>query len=255
LIDAETGHAIVDQNLEPVSDLQSIQTLRFDDEFYLFVSGPVQPQFRPIGQPSDYPINSGQVYAFNLKSGESLWPGPAVVRNRGIILQQPSDIPLLVFADRQMTRDAMSGGGSQLRLLCLDRRTGETAYRNDALPDTSIARFRIRGETDSRPAVAVEMNAGKIQLAMTDRPRPPRPPANDDLESSREIAERGLRGLGQRLGTAFRNALDRPAPLPPIPQRANQVPPGQPQPQPAIKAQPQGGSRPAPVPTPAKDDD
>ncbi|HEX4416017.1 MAG TPA: PQQ-binding-like beta-propeller repeat protein, partial [Lacipirellulaceae bacterium] len=127
LIDAETGHAILDQKLDPVNDLQAIQTLRFDDELFLFVSGPVQPQFRPIGQPSDYPMTSGPVYAFDLKSGEPLWRGPAIVRNRGIIFQQPSDIPLLVFADRQMTRDAMSGGGSQLRLLCLDRRTGETA--------------------------------------------------------------------------------------------------------------------------------
>jgi hypothetical protein len=255
LIDAETGHAILDQNLEPVSDLQAIQTLRFEDQFYLFVSGPVQPQFKSIGQPGDYPIINGQVYAFNLKSGEALWPGPATVRNRGIILQQPPDIPLLVFADRQMTRDAMSGGGSQLRLLCLDRRTGETAYRNDALPDTSIARFRIRGETDSRPAVAVEMNAGKIQLTMTDRPRPPQPPANDDLEASREIAERGLIGLGKRFGTAFSNALDRPAPLPPIQPRAVQGQQPQRLPQPAIKALPQGALRPAPKPTPATDDD
>ena len=156
----------------------------------------MQPQIRSLGQPTDYPIINGQVYAFDLKTKESLWPGPATVRNRGIILQQPAGIPLLVFADRQQTRDAMNGGGLKMRLLCLDRRTGETVYRNDALPDISIARFRIRGEVDSRPTVAVEVNSGKIQLTMTDRPRPPQPPANDDLEASREIAERGLRGLG-----------------------------------------------------------
>ena len=43
------------------------------------------------------------------------------------------------------------------------------------------------------------MNAGKIQLTMTDQPRPPQPPANDDLEAQREIEERGLRGIGERM--------------------------------------------------------
>ena len=38
------------------------------------------------------------------------------------------------------------------------------------------------------------MGASKILLTMTDRPRPPQPPVNDDLEATREIVERGLRG-------------------------------------------------------------
>jgi hypothetical protein len=47
-------------------------------------------------------------------------------------------------------------------------------------------------------------------LTMTDRPRPPQPPANDDLEGQRELVERGLRGLGIRLGTGLRNAWEQP---------------------------------------------
>jgi hypothetical protein len=83
------------------------------------------------------------------------------------------------------------------------------------------------------------MNAAKIQLAMTDRPRPPQPPGNDDLEAQREIVEHGMAGLGQRFGNALRGVLDGPAQNPAI----QQVPPkqqGQPrpaQPQPANKPQ------------------
>ena len=154
---------------------------------------------------------NGPVYAFSLKTGEPLWPGPAIIRNRGVVLSQPEDVPFLVFADRQTIRDATSGGGTQLRLLCLDKQTGQTVYRNEALPDTSPTRFRVRGETDSRPSVAVEMSAGKIQLTMTDRPRPPQPPANDDLEAPREIVERGLRGSASGSGSALRGALEKPA--------------------------------------------
>jgi hypothetical protein len=230
VIDIETGRMLVDQKLEPLSDLFAIYTMRVGDELYLFATSPVQQQFKPIGLLADFPIINGFVYAFSLKTGEPLWPAPALVRNRGIVTQQPHDIPLLVFADRQMPRDPASGV-SHLRLLCLDRRTGQTIYRNDTLPETPAARFRVRGQADSRPAVAIEMATGKIELAMTDRPRPPSPPANDDLEAPREIVERGLRGLGQRMGDALRGALDKPAPI-----RAR-VPPQPPAPNP--QAQPQ----------------
>ena len=112
----------------------------------------------------------------------------------------------------KLIRDATNGGGSQLRVLCLDKRTGQTVYRND-----SAARYfdapasASAAKPIARPSVALEMSAGKIQLTMTDRPRPPQPPANDDLEAPREIVERGLRGLGQRMGGAWRGALEKPA--------------------------------------------
>jgi hypothetical protein len=134
-----------------------------------------------------------------------------VVRSRGIVLSQPPELPLLVFADRKLVRDAARGGGSQLRVLCLDKGTGQTAYRNDSLPDTSITRFRVRAARGEKSTVAVEMSAGKIQLALTDRPRPPQPPANDDLEAPREVEQRGLRGIGERVSGALRGALGKPA--------------------------------------------
>jgi len=134
-----------------------------------------------------------------------------VVRDRGPILSQPKKIPLLVFVDRKPVRDAATGGGYQLRVLCLDQETGQTVYRNDTLPDTSIVRFRIRGEQDAESVVAVEMNAGKIQLALTSAPRPPRPPANDDLEVQRESGDRGLRSIGKRLSDALQGGIEEPA--------------------------------------------
>jgi outer membrane protein assembly factor BamB len=250
VIDIETGRMLVDQKLEPLSDLYMIHTNRDGDELFLFVTSQAQQHYKSIGLPADFPIINGFVYAFSLKTGDPLWPGPALVRNRGVVLQQPRDIPFLVFADRQMPRDPASGV-SHLRLLCLDRRTGQTIYRNDALPDTMAARFRIRGQSDSHPAVAIDMATGKIELAMTDRPRPPSPPANDDLEAPRAIVERGLRGLGQRMGDALRGALDKPVPIqarrPPQAPAAN--PPAQPQPAVPNKAPAE------PAVPPAKSDD
>jgi hypothetical protein len=98
----------------------------------------------------------------------------------------------------------------------VDKRTGETLYRNDDLPDTPVTRFRIRGDREPTPHVTVETNAGTIRLTMTDRPRPPRPPANDIVEAARETetAPRGLIGVGQRVGEALRGTIEKKAETP-----------------------------------------
>jgi hypothetical protein len=221
VIDARSGKVTMQHDLEPLAEVEGISTMQADDKLFLMISEQPSQEFKPLVQQPDFPIINGFVYAFSRQTGKPVWPSPAVVRNRGIILGQPRDIPLLIFADKKSVRDPATGGGAQLRVLCIDQNTGQTVYRNDRLPDTSIVRFRIRGEpagqnsaatgTGSAATVSVEMNAGKIQLAMTDRPRPPRPPANDDLETQRESDERGLRGIGKRMSGALQSALENPA--------------------------------------------
>jgi outer membrane protein assembly factor BamB len=211
LIDVRTGNVIIDQQLEALPDLHSIHAMRSGDTLFVVINTQLvrQQQHKPIGQ-FDYPIASGLVYAFAMSDGQPLWPGPATIRNRGVVYQ-PDDIPFLVFADRQMSTEAPGSGRSTMRLLCLDKRTGETVYRNDQLPDAVVTRFRIRGERDARQMVTMHTNAGTIQLTMTDGPRPPRPPANDDLEAVPEKRERGLVKLGERMGAALRGTIERDA--------------------------------------------
>ena len=152
LIDVEAGKVVIDEKLDVPSDLQNFHTMRSGDDLFVFITGLPQSQVRTITQAFDYPIINGPVYAFSMKTGKPLWPGPATVRNRGMMLTQPPDLPFLVFADRQQARNAPTRRAPQLRVLCLDKRTGETVYRNDRLPDTAIPRFRIEAETRTAPA-------------------------------------------------------------------------------------------------------
>jgi hypothetical protein len=208
LVDVRTGDLRIDQQLEAVSEPQSIQTLLAGDELFLMINTrSLVQQHRPIA-PVDFPMINGQVYAFSLASGEPLWPGPALVRNRSIALGQPQDLPVLVFVDRKATRDSNTGGGSQIRILVLDKRTGQTVYRNEGLPDTAASRFRIRAERENPATIKVEMSAAEVLLTMTDAPRPPQPPANDELEAPRSGSERGLWGVAGRMSDAFQNALE-----------------------------------------------
>jgi outer membrane protein assembly factor BamB len=206
VIDVESARVIVDEKLEAIPDAMALHTMRAGDDLFVLITSSVQQQFQPIARSFDYPTINGPVYAFSLKTGKPLWASPAVVRNRGIFLAQPVDVPFLVFADRKVNKEAGATANAQIRLLCLDKRTGETVYRNDDVPDTLISRFRIRAEIEPRPVVSLEMGAAKIQLAMTDRPRPPQAPANDALETSRELVERGLEGLGARI---LRGAIEK----------------------------------------------
>jgi len=199
LVNVAAGRVVMEHQLEAMPALHSIETQRLGDTLFLVVNEQTQQQqYKAIGQ-FDFPHADGLVYAFSIKSGEPLWPGPATVRNRGFVLSQPADIPFLVFADRKSLSERAGGGPLQTRLLFLDRATGETVHRAEKLPDTSDARFRIRGERYAEPVVSVEMGAVTIQLTLTHQPRPPQPPANDDVEARREVTEGGLLELGQRI--------------------------------------------------------
>jgi hypothetical protein len=219
LIDVRTGQTAIDQTIEAVPELRNIQTLRSGDSLFVILNRQGQnQQHKPLTQP-EHPITDGPVYAFNLATGEPIWPGAALVRNRGIVLSQPDEIPLLIFADHMMTRDRSAGSRMQLRLLCLDKRTGETVYRNDNLPETSASQFRVRAHRGADPRVTIETGSSRIELAMSDRPKPPQPPANDELEAVRENGRRGLLGIGERMlrGTFSDRPTQRPL-------RAREVP-------------------------------
>jgi hypothetical protein len=111
-----------------------------------------------------------------------------------------------------MVRDATTGGGSQLRVLCLDKRTGETVFSNDTLADTSITRFRIRGEREGETSVSIDMSANRILLTLTDEPRPAGAPANDDeAATTEEPKDTGLGGIGRRITGAIQGALKKAA--------------------------------------------
>jgi outer membrane protein assembly factor BamB len=208
LIDVRAGSVLLDKQLAAMSKPQFVHALLSDSRLFLVIdTHSRQQRHQQIG--TDYPVFDGQVYALDARTGESLWPGPAVIKHRGLALIQPEDIPILVFIDRMINRDA-SGTSTQLRLLCVDKQTGRTVYRNDGLPDTAGGLFHIRARWDTEPEVSIDMSSRTVRLTFTDQPRPPEPPANDDLEAVRGPDERGLWGVGRRMGNVLQNALQHP---------------------------------------------
>lgn len=207
-IDVRAGKVIVDQQLEIAGKPRSVHAMLSQDELFLTVDTEAIQNHRSIGP--DYPLVTGQVYAFDMQTGAALWPGPATVRQRGITLSQPENIPLLVLVDREERRDASAGGSSHLRLLCLDKRTGQSVFRDDDLPDTAGGHFRILAERGAAPTVTIEMSTRTVRLSLSDRPRPPEPPANDAVEAARKSLGRGLWDVGRKMGDVIQEAWQNP---------------------------------------------
>ena len=79
LIDVAAGKVVIDEKLDVPSDLLTFHTIRSGDDLFVFITGPPQSQIRTITQTFDYPLINGPVYAFSMKTGKPLWPGPATV--------------------------------------------------------------------------------------------------------------------------------------------------------------------------------
>jgi hypothetical protein len=209
VVDVRTGQLIVDQTAKGMIQFNKLYAFAAGQQLFLAISAEGRrPQSATIG--ADYPIIDGQLFSFDLRTGEPSWPGPATISHRGLALGSPFDMPLLMFVDRVQKRDA-TNTGAQLRLLCLDKRTGATTYRNDDLPDTAGQQFRIRAVREQPPAVTVEMSARTVRLEFSDRTRPPEPPANDLVEAPRKTLGRGLWGVGRRMGDLIQGAIQNPS--------------------------------------------
>jgi hypothetical protein len=200
LVDVASGKLVVDQKLDAYPKSQNIFAAVSGNSLILAISAAVAPgRHQTVAFAGDFPLVTGPIYAIDLTTGQPSWPSPAYVEERGLVLAAPSEIPLIVFADRESHRDT-GAGSMKLRLLCLDSITGQSVFHNDDLLDVADGRFRIRAvassesSTDRRRRVTIETTAQQIQLTLSDEPRPPEPPVRDELVARREVEETGIRG-------------------------------------------------------------
>ncbi len=208
-VDAATGNVLLAHRLQPQQALESIQVVRDDDRLFLFASTRSdQRKEKHVAIGVRYALINGLVYAFDLNDGKPLWPVPATVKNQGIALDQPVASPLLVFASRVMRQDT-NGNQTNLKVLCLEKVSGRSVYRNPSRPDTLRGEFRIQIERGHRPSVAIRTSAQEIRLELTETPRPPEPPAQH-LAETRLGTSGGLWELGRKVGREIVDAFDNP---------------------------------------------
>ncbi|MEM8865834.1 MAG: PQQ-binding-like beta-propeller repeat protein [Planctomycetota bacterium] len=150
-------------------------------------------------------VVSGDVFCLDRQTGESLWPRPVALKNRGWLSRQPCDSPLLTFATRREERTSRRATVTT-QLLVLDVASGRTIYRDDSVDENSFGTYRINYQERPMPELQLTLPQSQVVLRTVQSPAPPAPPAFDAIESPRLTGDAGT--LVQQLQRAFRGALE-----------------------------------------------
>ena len=150
----------------------------------------------------------------------SLWPEPCEIRQQGLALTQPDDVPLLFFMSQKNSANNAGQHESRTTVLAVDKRTGRKVYKNESLRDNSITNFKIVAD-QANARVDLLIPNKKFSFRLTDDP--PLTP-EQELEANRkgvlgEIGGALIRAKqadcpgrrwrfprGRRLNAAFANA-------------------------------------------------
>lgn len=182
------GTEIIASNIEPMASLRNVYVMPSTDQFLVIASGPLKKNtkytYRHYDGTRAAPMINGMIYAFD-RQGKALWPSPARIENFGLRLQQPAEIPVLVFLRQviptQGNRQASASRWSSL--LCVDKRDGRVLFEQDKMPVTAL-NFTLEASPEDHEVVLSLHNPTSYTFKFTSEPRPPEPPAQIGSTSS-----------------------------------------------------------------------
>jgi hypothetical protein len=143
---------------------------------------------------------TGRVYVFDRATGKPRWQVPAEIKQYGLVLNQPAELPVLVFARREIEtrRNRQS-----VSFLFLDKVTGRLVVPPHALNRTEY-NFEIAGDGIGKLVTVFFQNrSSNFSLEFTGEPVPPEPP----LQVEGEVGTARISSLGDALD-AFRRAAE-----------------------------------------------
>jgi outer membrane protein assembly factor BamB len=185
LIALPDGKLLAKERLEPEKALVGIYLLRSRDQYLLVTQTPARNEpgvtINQLPVAANSPLINGHLYAFERSTGKKMWPAPAVIAQHGLLLSQPSQVPVLVFA-RQVNRPGPPNARDpKTSVLCIDKRTGRVVYENEQVQGSTIGNFELSGDPNAR-TVSLSVASKLITLTFTDDPVDPIEP-----EVSKEI--------------------------------------------------------------------
>jgi len=229
LLRIEDGRVLVKDNLEiGQMSLQGLHLMRFGDQYYVILSG-IPPGFQHMPQqpiPGMYvgQVPFGRVYAYT-KEGKRAWPKPLELQQQNILFNQPSGVPVLIFATQLFERRGQ-GGTFHVHLLAIDKQTGRKILEEKFPYTTNI--FQITGDPEKH-TVDILLQRDKITLTFTDEPWPAEQPAESTSVEPKPRVKKTVT-LPNALWRSFQKALlpDRDhseeQPLPVLPRAPMPVP-------------------------------
>ncbi len=182
LIRMDDGRVIFDAKLPGAAAAAEVHLLRAGRQYLVVTNRPqaqdrgarrinAMPgtQFRPIG--------SGRVYAFDLE-GAPLWPQPTTIEAQSLVLHQPDDLPVFVFAGQSYDPQKAGAERFAVEIVCLDKRNGRIVYRGRFTGPTST--FEVVGDPELG-TIHIQLQRNVVKLQLTEEPI-----ASGDGESGEE---------------------------------------------------------------------
>lgn len=198
-IDLISGKLIFEQQLAAEKRLQDLHVRYSGNRLFIVTNRRTKAQHATAGHEagSDMPVVTGRVYALHPRTGAPLWDRPATIEGQGLGVLQPEASPALFFVSRLIDRKS-NRKSETTKLLCLDKRTGRSLYRDDSLRSIGNGGWSVRVDGGGEPRFTVLMPQSTVSLRFTDAPRPPEPVALAEVEGRGKNVSSGLWGIGKR---------------------------------------------------------
>ncbi|MDY0165501.1 MAG: PQQ-binding-like beta-propeller repeat protein [Thermoguttaceae bacterium] len=173
LIRMHDGRVIFDEKLAGEATATEMHLVRAGSRYLVVTNRPrIQDQARRINPlPGTHyrPIGSGRVYAFDME-GQLLWPKPAIVETQLLVLHQPEDLPVFVFASQSYDPQRAGAERFTTRVACLDKRNGRMVYRGSFTGPT--ATFEVVGDPETN-SIEIQLQQNVVRFQLTDTPLSP----------------------------------------------------------------------------------
>jgi len=169
LISLPDGKSLVDAKLDPDPALSDVYVLATPTSWLLVANRPIQNvdgvhrQSLPGGYGN--PLVNGVVHVFDRQTGSKI--ASTAIDRHGLLLSQPSDLPVLAFATTIFDATSARGRNQQTSLLFLDKRTGRVVYEG-SLPN-AIPTIDLVGEPE-RNYVQLKTPSLAVRLTFTGEP-------------------------------------------------------------------------------------
>ena len=126
-----------------------------------------------------------------------MWPEPFEVKQQGLVLTQPSEVPLLFFLSHRHTANGVGQHETRTSVLALDKRNGQKVYGNDDLR-TVISNFEITADLPTE-TVSLMLPNKTITFRLT----------TDPIPTKEEQAQANKKGILGAIGGAIQRAVEK----------------------------------------------
>ena len=170
LLSLSDGVIKIDTPIEKEKKLNEVFALRSRDYYIIVANRPWQQApnvfINPLPGGFGCVVVNGMVYGFDRHTGEKLWSQE--VRNQGLVLTQPCEMPVLAFASQIHRQQINNRGGRRYEtaVVCLDKRNGHVLHQERQANTVSAVSLTANPASAS---VALNMQRAKVVMTFTDK--------------------------------------------------------------------------------------